>query len=156
MRKYFIAPSEDFRLRRSKPTRMNEAIEMSSSDKNTKSKSAADGSAQVRSTEAGPHTRPTHGPFGTAPGGRTEGLDPVHPLAALPPDAERLDVARSGPPQGMIRIIQRFAAGERSTTEFRELHQYYSAIAESTVRREEIPLTRRDYIRRYFDALRPE
>jgi hypothetical protein len=68
--------------------------------------------------------------------------------------AERVDAQKRGPAQGNVRIIQRASEGHRDTREYRDLHGRYESIAESAVRREEIPLTRRDYIRNYFQAVR--
>ena len=56
-----------------------------------------------------------------------------------------------------MRIIERAASGPgRDTKEYADIHHEYSAVAEAAVRREEIPLTRRDYIRNYFQAVRPQ
>ena len=78
-------------------------------------------------------------------------------VTSLTADGERVDVPSGGPPKGAVRIIQRAAQGPgRQTEEYRDIHHEYSAVAEAAVRREEIPLTRRDYIRDYFQAVRPQ
>jgi len=79
----------------------------------------------------------------------------------LPPGSftpgERVDVPSGGPPKGAVRIIERAASGPgRETKEYADIHHEYSAVAEAAVRREEIPLTRRDYIQNYFQAVRPQ
>jgi hypothetical protein len=80
----------------------------------------------------------------------TPGALPQASLAA----PEHVDVDPSGAPQGAIRVIRRFTQGQRDDREYQAVHGEYNAIAESAVRREEIPLTRRDYIRNYFQAVR--
>jgi hypothetical protein len=67
---------------------------------------------------------------------------------------EHVQTRPKGEAQGAIRIIKRASEGHRDTREYRDLHDKYESIAESAVRREEIPLTRRDYIRNYFQAVR--
>ena len=79
----------------------------------------------------------------------------------LPPGsvgpASRVDVPSGGPPEGAVRIIERAATGPgRTTKEYEDIHHEYRAVAEAAVSREEIPLTRRDYIRDYFQAVRPK
>ena len=61
-----------------------------------------------------------------------------------------------GPAHGAVRYIKRFAEGLRTGPEYRDVHREYEEVAEAAVRREEIPLTRRDYIRSYFEAVRPD
>ncbi|MGN6108386.1 MAG: hypothetical protein ACTHU0_24995, partial [Kofleriaceae bacterium] len=46
------------------------------------------------------------------------------------------------------------AAGGHASEQFGRVREHYSAIAESEIRRDRIPLTRRDFIQRYFEALR--
>jgi hypothetical protein len=67
---------------------------------------------------------------------------------------ERVNARPSGPAHGSVRAIRRYSEGYRDTREYKQLHDKYSSVAESAVRREEIPLTRRDYIRSYFQAVR--
>jgi hypothetical protein len=66
-----------------------------------------------------------------------------------------VDAPSAGPAKGAVRLIKRFALGYRPGPEYRDLHHEYEEIAEAAVRREAIPLTRRDYIRSYFEAVRP-
>ncbi len=77
------------------------------------------------------------------------------PDAPAEASAEWVQSAWSQAPQGMVRLIQRSAQGERSSTAYAEVHQSYTAIAEAATTQEDIPLTRRDYIQRYFEAIRP-
>lgn len=56
----------------------------------------------------------------------------------------------------MIRVIEGGGQGERSSSEYGEVQESYEALSESATKREEIPLTRRDYIRDYFEAIRPD
>lgn len=56
----------------------------------------------------------------------------------------------------IVRAIERVGRGEESVTEYRDIHATYESIAESSTEREGIPLSRRHYIRRYFEAIRPE
>lgn len=67
---------------------------------------------------------------------------------------ERVHARPTGPAHGSVRAIRRYSEGYRDTREYKDLHDKYSSVAESAVRREEIPLTRRDYIRSYFQAVR--
>ena len=57
-------------------------------------------------------------------------------------------------PEGVIRAIQEHAAGDPHPEQFGPVRDHYAAIAESAMHRDEIPLTRRDFIQRYFEALR--
>lgn len=109
--------------------------------------------------EGGP---PGFAPFGPpsgkpGPGGGAGsdelGDDRSVPLASMHAP-EWVDTPAAGAPQGRIRVIRRFLQGRPDDREYRDLHQEYAAIAESAVRREQIPLTRRDYIRNYFEAVR--
>lgn len=69
---------------------------------------------------------------------------------------EKIDTPNAGAQKGAIRIIQRASQGGPSGQQYEELHHEYSEVAEAAVRREEIPLTRRDYIKNYFEAVRPQ
>ena len=79
-------------------------------------------------------------------------------MGFLPPGAgtsERTDTPKAGPDKGAIRIIQRISAGRRDAEgQYKDLHQHYEEVAEEAVRQEQIPLTRREYIREYFEAVR--
>ncbi|MBK8238070.1 MAG: hypothetical protein IPK74_21285 [Deltaproteobacteria bacterium] len=61
-----------------------------------------------------------------------------------------------GPARGAVRYIKRFAEGLRAGHEYADVHREYEDVAEAAIRRENIPLTRRDYVRRYFEAVRPD
>lgn len=91
------------------------------------------------------------------PGGGA-GSDDKDPARALPPSSlyapEHVETPSEGPPGGAVRAIERFANGYRDGDRYDEVHREYRSIAEAAVRREEIPLTRRDYIRSYFEAVR--
>jgi hypothetical protein len=91
-----------------------------------------------------------------AGGGRgSEALDPREPpLVTLHP-ADKVEATPDGANHGSVTVIQRFADGHRDDQEYEDLHHEYESVAESAVRREQIPLTRRDYIRNYFQAVRP-
>lgn len=70
--------------------------------------------------------------------------------------SERVRVARRGPLPGAVGAVSKFLQGGDDGGEYGDLHQEYSAIAEGMMRSEAIPLTRRDYIRHYFQAVRPQ
>ena len=57
-------------------------------------------------------------------------------------------------PEGAVRAIRERAAGANVPTAFDPVRDHYAAIAEAAIRKDDIPLTRRDYIQRYFAALR--
>ena len=57
-------------------------------------------------------------------------------------------------PDGIIRAIREHSTGDHTPTAFQALRDRYAAVAEATMHRDEIPLTRRDFIQRYFEALR--
>jgi len=79
-------------------------------------------------------------------------------MGFLPPGVgttERTDTPKAGPDKGAIRIIQRISAGRRDAEgQYKDLHQHYEEVAEEAVRQDQIPLTRREYIREYFEAVR--
>ena len=58
--------------------------------------------------------------------------------------------------ESIVKAIERVNRGEDSVVGYREIHNNYESIAESATEQEEIPLTRRGYIRDYFEAIRPE
>jgi hypothetical protein len=81
--------------------------------------------------------------------------------ANTPSGATREDVAAeevTGPPplsaEGVIRAIAEHSNGIPGARRFGPVRDHYAAIAEAVIRRDEIPLTRRDFIQRYFEALR--
>jgi hypothetical protein len=92
------------------------------------------------------------GPGGGA--GSDEKGDPTELPEASAYAPEHVGTDPEGPAQGAVRVIRRFTEGYRDSREYGELHDKYNSIAESAVRQEEIPLTRRDYIRSYFQAVR--
>jgi hypothetical protein len=57
-------------------------------------------------------------------------------------------------PEGVIRAIAEHAQGDHRATQFGPVRDHYGAIAESAIHRDDIPLTRRDFIQSYFEALR--
>jgi hypothetical protein len=79
------------------------------------------------------------------------------PSGAVEPDgftAEEVTLPPPTTPEGIIRAIAERSAGEHHATAFGPLRDKYEALAEGVIRRDEIPLTRRDFIQRYFEALR--
>jgi len=56
---------------------------------------------------------------------------------------------------GTVQTIEGGQSGGKSTLAYQEIFSRYAAIAESAVQTETIPPTRRHYIRRYFQAIRP-
>ncbi len=75
---------------------------------------------------------------------------------ALPTlSSEWIESQWDGSPDGMLRVIEGGSHGERSNLSYEDVHRSYSEIAESATQRETIPLTRREYIRQYFEAIRP-
>jgi uncharacterized membrane protein YgcG len=92
------------------------------------------------------------GPWGTS-GLKTPGS----PSGAKAPDsvaAERVDATTQISPEGVIKAIAEHAAGVHVSEQFGPVRDHYAALAEAAIRRDEIPLTRRDFIQRYFEALR--
>lgn len=57
-------------------------------------------------------------------------------------------------PDGVIRAIREHSEGEHASEQFEPVRDHYQAIAEAAMHRDQIPLTRRDFIQRYFEALR--
>ncbi len=104
------------------------------------------------------------GPLGGRPSGKPgpgggDGRDDTKGASRELPSAstqapERVEARPTGPAQGSVRAIRRYSEGYRDNRDYQSLHDKYESIAESAVRREEIPLTRRDYIRSYFQAVR--
>lgn len=68
--------------------------------------------------------------------------------------AEQVETAPAVTPEGAVRAIAERASGIHQPTEFDRARDQYEAIAEAAIRKDDIPLTRRDYIQRYFAALR--
>lgn len=48
------------------------------------------------------------------------------------------------------------AQGEKSNLGYEKVYKKYENVAEEATQREEIPLTRRSYIKRYFESIRPK
>jgi hypothetical protein len=78
---------------------------------------------------------------------------------AVPPETVMAEEVDTPPPpalspDGVIRAIAEHAQGDHRSVQFGAVRDRYEAIAESAIHRDEIPLTRRDFIQRYFEALR--
>ena len=99
------------------------------------------------------HPEGKPGPGGGEGDADTRGsVQPSTDASGLAP--RRVDARPRGPAQGSVRAIRRYSEGYRDNRDYKDLHEEYSSVAGSAVRREEIPLTRRDYIRSYFQAVR--
>jgi hypothetical protein len=103
---------------------------------------------------AAPFGPPSGKPGAGGGAGSDEKGDPTEMPEASAYAPEHVGTDPEGPAQGAVRVIRRFTEGYRDSREYGELHDKYNSIAESAVRQEEIPLTRRDYIRSYFQAVR--
>ena len=57
-------------------------------------------------------------------------------------------------PGGVVQMIEGASHGERSQREYQALLNQYTDVAEATTDREDIPLTRRNYIQTYFESIR--
>jgi hypothetical protein len=97
------------------------------------------------------------GSGGTSPG-PGQGPTPMPWEGPLPPlemtASEWIESQWDGTPDGIINLIRSASHGERSTIPYRQLLYTYGEVADATARREDIPLTRRNYIREYFEAIR--
>ena len=163
-------------IRRARSEQLAEMNRESGSGDGRSESPSSDGSSK-RSEADGSRGRPGEGndesegqpggagiPFGM-PGGRpgpgggvgSDALgDPKDaPLMSLH-GADRVEARPDGTTQGSVAVIQRFTEGHRDDREYEDLHHEYESVAESAIRREQIPLTRRDYIRNYFQAVRPQ
>ncbi|TVQ92234.1 MAG: hypothetical protein EA397_07700 [Deltaproteobacteria bacterium] len=81
------------------------------------------------------------------------------PFAEVEPDAVPADWVRAqwtGAPDAMGDLVRSAEAQGRSTMSWGQVHQRYQTIAEAATRRGSVPLTRRNYIQQYFEAIRPE
>ena len=80
------------------------------------------------------------------------------PSGAQPPPetvmAEQIDTQPQIAGDGAIRVIAERTVADVPPALFQPLADKYAAIAEAAIRQADIPLTRRDYIERYFTALR--
>lgn len=98
-------------------------------------------------------TSDQHGSSGTS------GMKGSSPSGAQAPEtvmAEEVKTDQPPPstPDGIIRAIREHSTGDHTPTAFQAIRDRYAAVAEATMHRDEIPLTRRDFIQRYFEALR--
>jgi len=101
--------------------------------------------------------------LGAAPPGGAAGSSGAHggttPSGAVEPETVEAEEVDTPPPaalspEGVIRAIAEHAAGDHTSEAFGPVRDKYEAIAEAAIHRDEIPLTRRDFIQRYFEALR--
>jgi hypothetical protein len=98
-------------------------------------------------------TSDEHGKSGTS------GMKGSSPSGATAPEtvmAEEVKTEQPPPstPEGIIKAIREHSTGDHTPTAFQAIRDRYAAVAEATMHRDEIPLTRRDFIQRYFEALR--
>jgi hypothetical protein len=70
--------------------------------------------------------------------------------------AEWLRSQWASSPDAMGELVRGAEAGGRSSTDWAAIHARYRALAESASRRDAVPLSRRQYIQHYFEAIRPE
>jgi len=96
---------------------------------------------------------PGVGGVNDAPGTSEDGVVPTGP--PLEVSMEWVESQWADSPRGLLHVLEDGQLGERSTVAYREVHTHYSSIAESATRQAEIPLTRRAYIRSYFEAIHP-
>lgn len=101
----------------------------------------------------------TGGPTGQGVGeGMGSGATVDVPLLELDPDTvakEWVDLQWEGAADSMGELVDAADAGGRSSMAWGEVHARYGSLAEAATRRSRLPLTRRDYVRRYFEAIRP-
>jgi hypothetical protein len=97
-------------------------------------------------------TSDEHGKSGTS------GMKGNSPSGASAPETVMAEEVKTDPPpanpEGIIKAIREHSAGDHTATLFGQIRDHYAAVAEATMHRDEIPLTRRDFIQRYFEALR--
>ena len=110
-----------------------------------------DGASHLSVLQQG--TSDQHGSSGTS------GMKGNSPSGATAPEtvmAEEVKTDQPPPatPDGIIRAIREHSTGDHTPTAFQAIRDRYAAVAEATMHRDEIPLTRRDFIQRYFEALR--
>ena len=88
----------------------------------------------------------------------TSGMKGNSPSGASAPETVMAEEVKTDPPpanpEGIIKAIREHSAGDHTATLFGQIRDHYAAVAEATMHRDEIPLTRRDFIQRYFEALR--
>lgn len=100
------------------------------------------------------------GPHAGEAGGRGDGTEGVLdvPILGLDPATvteEWVDLQWDGAGDAMGTVIDHADAGGRTGLAWQEVHARYEGLAESATRRAQLPLTRRRYVRRYFEAIRP-
>ena len=110
----------------------------------------ADGANHLSVLQQG--TSNEHGSSGTS------GMKGNSPSGAQEPETVMADEVKTDPPpstpDGIVRAIREHSAGDHTATMFGAIRDHYAAVAEANMHRDEIPLTRRDFIQRYFEALR--
>jgi hypothetical protein len=88
----------------------------------------------------------------------TSGMKGSSPSGASAPETVMAEEVKTDPPpsnpEGIVKAIREHSAGDHTATLFGQIRDHYAAVAEATMHRDEIPLTRRDFIQRYFEALR--
>lgn len=88
----------------------------------------------------------------------TSGMKGNSPSGAQEPETVMAEEVKTDPPpatpDGIVRAIKEHSAGDHTATAFGAIRDHYAAVAEAVMHRDEIPLTRRDFIQRYFEALR--
>ncbi len=134
-------------------------------------KGAGDPSGKGKDPSAGGGSADGHDPShhpgspdnqGDGSGGKDQGGgpsnragDPRDPFTRRVP-SEQVRVARRGALPGAVGAIGRYMQGGDDNGNYGDVHRKYESIAEGTMKSEAIPLTRRDYIRHYFEAVRPQ
>ena len=58
-------------------------------------------------------------------------------------------------PQVLLGSLEGRAKGYEDPETWAEVHRSYAAVAEEVAEHEQLPLSRRDYVRDYFHAIRP-
>ena len=88
----------------------------------------------------------------------TSGMKGNSPSGASAPETVMAEEVKTDPPpsnpEGIVKAIREHSEGDHTATLFGRIRDHYAAVAEATMHRDEIPLTRRDFIQRYFEALR--
>jgi hypothetical protein len=88
----------------------------------------------------------------------TSGMKGNSPSGASAPETVMAEEVKTDPPpanpEGIIKAIREHSSGDHTATLFGQIRDHYAAVAEASMHRDEIPLTRRDFIQRYFEALR--
>jgi len=67
--------------------------------------------------------------------------------------SEQVPIPLDAIPSAEVRLVQRAEQGQRDSKDYQARYEHYRTVAESAMRSEEIPVTRRDYVRRYFQAI---